>query len=51
MPTARAKINWINGKIDGLNLEHARGHYVGVHKYSIRVRTIWFPEMFVVNTN
>ena len=33
------KINWINGKIDGLNLEHGRGHNVGVHKYGIRVRT------------
>ena len=35
----KEKINWINGKIDGLNLEHGMGHYVGVHKYGVRVRT------------
>ena len=33
------KINWINVKIDSLNIEHGREHYVGVHKYGIRVTT------------
>lgn len=31
------KIDWINGKIDAINLENGMGYYVGVHKHGVRV--------------
>ena len=40
------KINWINGKIDGMNMEHGREYYVGVHKYGVRVRTIKWQDCY-----
>ena len=33
------KIDWLNGKIDGLNIEHGMIDYLGVHKHGIRVVT------------
>ena len=35
----KEKINWLNGQIDRLNIQHGREHYMGVHKYGIRVTT------------
>ena len=33
------KIDWLNGKIDRLNIEHGMVDYLGVHKHGIRVAT------------
>ena len=30
---------WINAKIDAMNTERGREHYVGIHKYGVRVST------------
>ena len=35
----KEKINWLNGQIDRLNIQHGREHYMGVHKYGTRVTT------------
>ena len=35
----KEKINWINGKIDQLNIEHGIANCLGVHKHGIRVVT------------
>ena len=35
----KGKINWLNSQIDRLNIQHGREHYMGVHKYGIRVTT------------
>ena len=35
----KEKINWINGKIDGLNIENGMQYAVGVHKHGMRVTT------------
>ena len=33
----KGKIDWLNGKIDEINLKNGMGHYVGVHKHGMRV--------------
>ena len=40
------KINWLNGKIDRLNIENGRGHYMGVHKHGVRVTTARWLDQF-----
>ena len=40
------KINWINGMIDQLNIEHGVASYVGVHKHGIRVVTRKWVDKF-----
>ena len=42
----KEKINWINGMIDQLNIEHGVASYVGVHKHGIRVVTRKWVDKF-----
>ena len=40
------KINWINRKIADINIENGREHYVGIHKYGLRMATRKYTDEF-----
>ena len=35
----KEKIDWINSKVDSMNVEHGMAHYPGIHKHGTRVTT------------
>ena len=40
------KIHLLNGKIDRLNIGHGMEHYMGVHKYGVRVSNIKWQDPY-----